>query len=130
MVDHQRSIVFAGTLLGHASSAEEKKPRWTEMTIYRTDEGTYIVAGVGHSNVRKGDWVRDQHTGHSVQATEDETPRAWSHVCDTAEGAITALHLRDGDGIRYITHVARAALETAILQDSALANAFLVEKIA
>lgn len=130
VVDNTRSIVFTGILLGHASSAEEKKTRWTEMTIYLTDAGQYIVAGVGQSTVKKGDWIRDQHTGRSVQAQEDETPRAWFHICANAEGAISVLRLKDSDGVRYMTNVAKAALEAAIVQDQTLANAFLVEEIA
>lgn len=129
VVDHSRSIVFEGILLGHATSADEHKNRWTEMTIYLTEAKQYVVAGVGHSTVKKGDWVRDG-AGRMIQAPEDETPRAWSHICDTPEGAISVLHLKDSDGIRYMTHVARAALEAAILQDTALATAFSVERIA
>jgi EXLDI family protein len=129
VTDHQRSIVFTGMLLGHASSAEENKTRWTEMTIYLTEAGQYVVAGVGQSSVKKGDWIKDS-TGRSVQALEDETPRAWSHVCDTPEGAIAVLYQKDSTGVRYMTDVARAALESAIIHNAALADAFLVEEIA
>jgi EXLDI family protein len=130
VTDHSRSIVFTGVLLGHASSAEEKKTRWTEMDIYLTAAGQYVVTGVGQSTVKKGDWVKDSHTGKSSQAPEDETPRAWAHICDNAEGVISVLHMKDRDGVRYMTDVARAVLEAAILQDRALADAFLVENIA
>lgn len=130
VVDQTRSIIFTGTLLGHSSSAEEKKNRWTEMNIYLTDAGQYIVAGTGHSTVKKGDWVRDAHTGRTVQAPEDETPRPWFHVCSTAEGTISVLHMKDSEGVRYMTNVAKAALEAAILQDRSLAEAFSVERIA
>jgi|ERR1035438_6032278 hypothetical protein len=130
VVDRSRSIIFTGTLLGHASSAGENKNRWTEITIYLTDGGQYIVAGIGQSTVKKGDLAWDKHLGHEVLAKEDETPHCWVHVCDSAEGAVSMLHQKGNDGVRYITDVARAALEAAILQNAALADAFLVEEIA
>lgn len=130
VVDQNRSIVFIGTLLGHASSAEANKNRWTEITIYLTDAGQYVVSGVGQTTVKKGDWAWDKHVGRSMQASEDETPHSWSHVCDTPESVISVLHQTDRDGVRYMTRVVRTALEASIQNDRALANAFLVEKIA
>jgi hypothetical protein len=128
--DHGRELVFSGVLLGYATSESVNKRRWTEMSIFRTDAGQYIVSGVGTSLVKKGEWIVDRFTNEKVQSPEDEIPRAWTHLCENAEGVIVALHLRDHDGIRYMTNVARAALESAILHDDALRKASLVEEIA
>lgn len=129
VTDRNRSIVFTGKLLGHSSSAGEKKNRWTEITIYITDAGQYVVAGVGQTTVKKGDMAWDKRLGQMVPAPEDEVPHFWSHVCDDADGAISIIHQKGSDGVRYMTRVARSALEAAILQDRALADAFLVENI-
>jgi hypothetical protein len=130
VVDQNRSLVFTGILLGHASSAGARKNRWTEITIYLTDAGQYVVSGVGQTTVKKGDLAWDKHIGRSVRAPEDETPHPWCHVCDTPDSVIAVLYQKDNDGVRYMTHVVRAALEASICNDKALADAFLVGEIA
>jgi len=128
--DHERAFTFNGVLLGHASSENQSKNRWTEMSIYRTDKGTYIISGIGQTRVKKGDYVWDDEKSRDVRATKDETPRAWAHVCESAEGAIQRLYLFDTDNVRYMTRVARTALLAAIELDDALKNAFLIEEVA
>ena len=128
--DHERSFAFAGVLLGHASSETPSRKRWSEMSIYRTEAGTYIIAGVGQTRVKKGDVVWDDDEGRDVIAEVDETPRAWAHICESAEGAIQRLYLYDNDNVRYMTRVARYALEEAIKHDQALKDAFLIEEVA
>ena len=127
--DRDRSFVFHGELLGHASSDDGVRQRWTEMTIYRTNGGNYIIAGAGQTRVKKGDIIHDENSNRRV-AVKDETPRAWVHVCESAEGAIRSLYLYDSDQIRYITKIAQQALEQAILVDDALKQAFSVEEVA
>lgn len=48
---------FYGRLLGHASTERENSVRWTEIFIYKTDGGNYIVSRLGVSLV--------YHTGDS-----------------------------------------------------------------
>ena len=124
--DHDRAFSFRGVLLGHASSESPFKKRWTEMSIYRTDGGTYIISGVGQTCVKKGDPIPDE----DGIADEDETPRAWAHVCESAAGAIQRLYLYDNDNVRYMTRIAKLALEEAISKDDALRDAYLVEEVA
>ena len=128
--DHERTFAFHGVLLGHASSESRTKKRWTEMSIYRTDKGTYIISGIGQTRVKKGDRIWDDDAKTEVVALADETPRAWAHVCESAEGAIQRLYLYDNDNVRYMTRIARLALESAIKLDVALRDAFLVEEVA
>jgi len=125
--DHERTFSFSGVLLGHATSENSSKMRWTEMSIYKTDAGTYIIAGIGQTRVKKGDIVPDTDGEYAI---EDETPRAWAHVCESAEGAIQRLYLYDDDNVRYMTHVNRQALSEAIKHDKLLHNAYLVEEVA
>lgn len=42
---------FSGKLLGHATTERENSLRWTEIDIYRTDGGNYIVSRLGVSLV-------------------------------------------------------------------------------
>ena len=54
--DSNRIVHFDGILLGKASSeyrgrAGEHKARWSEILIYRTGEGTYVIAKVGRSRI-------------------------------------------------------------------------------
>jgi hypothetical protein len=121
--DGDRVLSFKGKLLGFASSESRFKPRWTEMSIYITEKGTYIIAGVGATRVKKGDVVE------GVIAEKDETPRAWTFVCETAEGAIRHLYLHD-ENVRYMTRIAKIALGEAIQHDEALKKAYSVEEVA
>jgi hypothetical protein len=125
--DHDRKFVFNGVCLGSASSETSSKQRWTEMAIYRTDAGTYIISGIGQTRVKKGDLIQDSDGEYALT---DETPRAWAHVCETAEGAIQRLYLYDESNVRYMTRIARAALEKAVKNDDALKDAFLLEEVA
>jgi len=128
--DHDRAFVFNGVCLGRATSETETKKRWTEMAIYRTEAGTYIISGIGQTRVKKGDTFWDENQKFMVTADEDETPRAWAHVCESAEGAIQRLYLYDGDDVRYMTRVAHTALLEAIELDDILKSAFLIEEVA
>lgn len=128
--DHERSFMFNGVLLGRATSEIASKKRWTEMAIYRTEAGTYIISGVGQTRVKAGDRVWDDDEKKEVIAEFDEIPRAWAHVCESAEGAIQRLYLYDNDDVRYMTRVARNALLAAIKLDDALNKAFHVEEVA
>jgi len=100
------------------------------MAIYRTEAGTYIISGIGQTRVKKGDTFWDENQKFMVTADEDETPRAWAHVCESAEGAIQRLYLYDGDDVRYMTRVAHTALLEAIELDDILKSAFLIEEVA
>lgn len=42
---------FNGRLLGHATTERENSYRWTEIDIYRTDGGNYIISRLGKSLV-------------------------------------------------------------------------------
>lgn len=109
--DGEREYQFEGVVLGESSSHRSGKDRWIEISIFKTNGGKYIVAGVGKTTV----------TG--------ETERHWAHVADQPEGCIESLHLYDGDGVRYLTRTAKVALATAITLDDRLRAAYLVETI-
>jgi hypothetical protein len=48
---HTRTLEFEGNLLGEVSSRRGQGPRWTELRLYRTENGTYVLEKVGASVV-------------------------------------------------------------------------------
>lgn len=122
--DRDRELTFTGVLLGRSSSQAPGKRRWSEVTIYRTEAGKYVVEGVGRTNVRTGDLV------DGIVAEADEEPFFWAHVCDEADGVVQSLYLYDDTSTRYMTKVARRALRAASKLDPDLRSAFAVERIA
>lgn len=111
MRDGARKLSFAGVLLGDASSHEPGKDRWIELRIYRTTGGRYVVERIGKTHVR------------------GERDRFWAQVSSTAEGVIECLYLEDGDGVAYLTNVAKDVLTAAASNDRALEAAFAVETV-
>ena len=47
--DGNRLLTFDGSLLASTSSREASKDRWTEMRVYKTHGGSYILEKVGRS---------------------------------------------------------------------------------
>jgi hypothetical protein len=110
--DHERSFTFDGELLGQGSSFESGKLRWFDVAIYRTTARRYVVAGAGRTVV------------------PGETDRRWVRVAEDADGAIELLHIVDGDGVRYMTNVAKSAVAEAAARDEELRKAFTIQRIA
>lgn len=49
--NHLEVIEFEGELIAEASTERQDDPRWTEIKIYRTDAGRYVVHRTGRSVV-------------------------------------------------------------------------------
>jgi hypothetical protein len=151
--DHR--VRFTGTILAQKSSKQGRDDlRWTEIEIYRTAAGNYIVHKVGRSVVvHKPD--RDCTSGEPYNyRTFDagvhacprcvpdlsqvvplaprlfrETDRHTVHVSETARGAVESCYTQDGDRVAYLTFPARSALHEAAQQDSDIRDAFLVQRV-
>ena len=106
-----RQFTFRGELLGASSSRRPNSSRWAEISIFKTVDDEYVVAGVGRSRY---DGERDRH---------------WAHVCQTPAAVVEQLHQYDDDNIRYITKVACSALTEAGERDPELLAAFLTENL-
>jgi len=106
-----KAFSFIGELLGSATSKTRGKPRWSEVYIYKTSDGEYVIAGKGCS---------------SVPSEKDLT---WAHVCGTPAAAVEQLHQYDDDDIRYITALSKRALFDAGDKDPALLAAFRTENL-
>src|SRR5437868_3049073 len=95
------AISFEAELIGSASSRDSGKTRWSELQIYRTGSGAYVVTGVGRSTV---DEERDLH---------------WIRVSRTAKDALKSL-IRRGKGGPYLTNVALDAIDEAANTDASI----------
>lgn len=137
------TVEFTGTKLGHATSEMHKRQaRWSEITIYKTDAGTYIVHKVGHSRVFHKPGAQCSKKGVTVKPTLDlipcrrcvpyhtdalvsvETDRASVSVAERPEGAVENCKTTDGDGAIFFTRIAREALEQAGAADRPLLDAY------
>ena len=112
VINHDRVLVFDGTLLGSSSSKSSSKSRWNEIRIFKTTGGSYIVAGIGRTEV------------------PGEVDRCWAHIAEDAEGVVELLYIVDADSIRYMTNTARAAIEQAAAVDDKIRKAFAVQYVA
>lgn len=126
--DRERTVRFTGVLLGEATSRWERHTdhelpyaprfercgacRWTEVRVYRTEAGSYVIETVGRSLV------------------PDEVDLSRVTVAESAAGAVETLHTYDQDEVRYITKTAREAALAAAAQDEKFAEAFMVEEVA
>jgi len=87
---------FEGRMLAHTSSELARKPRWTEVQIFQTIGGKYVVNLIGQTRL-DGERIKER-----------------AHIADTAEDVIAVLFQEDPDtGNRYLTQVARDAIEQA-----------------
>jgi hypothetical protein len=97
----QLPLRFNGELLAVADSKRPDGVRWSELGIYRLDDGRYVVHSVG----------RTKHP--------NERDRFAATICDGATAVLRAL-VRDNG--RY-TDLALRALSDAANKDRALADA-------
>lgn len=148
--DGQRPLTFEGWLLGEADTQSGDDVRWTELAMYRTITGRYVIEKIGRSDVfhsddcarrRKGDPHASVAAGAAVNNKDvnecvpcDEchpgtyaTPIWMEKDIYTAtmfasvEEAIRSLY-RDDNGIPRLSHVAQTLLGRASTNDIAIAN--------
>lgn len=80
--DGGRVVKFTGELLARVSSERKSSPRWTEMEIYRTERGLYVLHKLGRSLVF--------HSPDCLQARQGRLPHGHE-----VPGGIKPLDLRD-----------------------------------
>lgn len=112
LLDSDTLVSFTGVLLATASSKAAGKTRWSEISIYRTDSGKYIVHGVGKSTVR------------------GEVDRSWCNVITSGAGVIERL-TRKEDGVQFMPRIPnRAVAEAAAILDQEIHAAFYNHHVA
>ena len=149
--DRYEQIEFSGTLLADVSTETPDSDRWTEIRIYRTIAGSYVVERVGRSviyhehdgpcntgvPVRSGDLddmftpcrrcqVADLDVISQNEMVDQELDKHQTDVVDAAgvQGVLT-LQRRDhnrGENVSYLSNPALRALALAANADSALCD--------
>jgi hypothetical protein len=145
-------LTFEGELLGSASS-KRTSPRWSELRLYRTTAGTYVLEKVGRSTVVHvpgcpdilGSLPRfeDEHPGdnpddywyddcvpeiYDITTLLVEKDRHWALIADDPGQVVDALYRRK-DGARHLPRLSIELLDGVIREDEALANCYRVERI-
>lgn len=98
--DGQEPLSFLGYFLGTGSSQRDDKDRWTEIDIYVTSAGTFVLHVMGHSSV-PGEVTRNTVSTHV-----------------DARSMVKGMAKRHG-----LSYVARAALESAAEMDEEVREA-------
>ena len=106
--DGDKDLTFNGLRLGSGSDHESngsQDSRWSEIDIYRTDSGKYVVA-----QVYRTQWQGESESHHA-------------EVCESAAEVLGLLELEeDEEGPGGISNMAKEALEAAAENDSAFAG--------
>jgi hypothetical protein len=152
--DGARIMAFDGVCIAKVSSRRPSSPRWTELELYRTDTGKYVLAKIGRSVVvhAPGCPRLFGHLPKFVEEHPDQVPengfeydecvpeeydfntllveqtRFWALVADAASAIVNELHTVKG-GVRVLPRMAVNLLEAAALIDGQIADAFYIEHV-
>lgn len=148
----EHRVQFAGELLSKRSSQQGITDlRWTEIEIYKTQGGKYIIHKIGRSVVihrtgqscSSGPEIPLSHIDEDARdcprclpkktlsggMVTHEVDRHTVHVSYTAHGAVESCYTQDGDKVAYLTYPARAALTEASAMDEDIRDAFMVQRV-
>jgi hypothetical protein len=146
--DQYGILEFEGELIGEASTESDRSPRWTEIQIYRTTGGNYVVSRVGVSLVYHNmdatcasglpRLARDlvENDQRQLEPCDDcqpadlealppatrvrvETDRHSAEAVP-ADKLVQALTLKRANGSTYVSNVAQTALSMALENDPSL----------
>lgn len=153
--DRSRLVAFDGALLATVSSRSgPEQPRWTEMSLYLTDGGSYVLEKVGRSVVTHvegcdgpngpiprfqdahpgddpddgyeyHDCVPDQYDFTTLLVEED---RFWAVIAEQPEQIVDALYRRHDDA-RFLPRISVELLQLASMHDVRIASTWRVERI-
>jgi len=154
--DGRRVITFQGELVASASSANpSSNGRWTELRVYRSKGGSWIVEKVGRSTMVhipgcdrvQSDKLPRFQEAHPGQDPDDgyvycecvgdeydfttllvEEDRYWASVCDSVDALVEAVHRRKG-GTRRLPYFAQGVLDTLSERYPEVAAAYQVETV-
>jgi len=150
--DGSRTLQFEGTNLAKSTSRKRGSTRWIEFSLYKTENGSYILSRVGVSLVYHSGACslvgRYELTDTPVGELKEEAvpcelcrptyeapyvfpekDRHWAQVSDNPEAVLESIYKYDENGSRYLTWVARNLLERASEKDSGIDSVYRVEII-
>jgi hypothetical protein len=148
--------VFDGVRLASVSTDDGSLLRWTEITIYRTEAGKYVVEKIGRSVVYHSmdgcDFGIKTDREELIEEAQPcpickppwrptgpvrmETDRYHTVLTENAPALIDACRMTDNDsrsdsyGTVFLPNVARKALTQAAEHDEGIQDAFLTQRIA
>lgn len=145
----EQEFVFVGDLIGFGTTRTDDKIRWTEISVYRTRGGKYIIEKVGVSDVfhaldsscKRQNWAKEEFdpaeglrpcprcNPKTYGQVYVEADRHSTHVTDTPKGAVQSVYNRDKDGVEFMTIVGHQALIEAAKNDKAIRQEYLVQEI-
>lgn len=151
--DGSRILTFEGRLLG-AVSSKRSAPRWSELRLYKTHGGSYVLEKVGRSVVLhipgcksvlgKIPRFEDEHPGddpddgywyddcvpdiYDITSLLVEKDRHWALIADDPAQIIDALYRRR-DGARHLPRLSIELLEKVSREDREISGSYLVERI-
>lgn len=150
--DGPRTLQFNGKLLGESSSWRRGSTRWIEFSLYRTENGSYVLSRIGVSLVFHGaacalvkryglseasvddlseDSIpcEDCSPSYEIPLVFPEKNRTWAQVSEDPDAVLEALYKYDNGGAKYLTHVAQRLLENSAKNDSKIEQVYKVETI-
>jgi hypothetical protein len=107
--DSDVPLRFTGAPIASASSYEPGKDRWTQLTLYLTSTGRYVLHEEGLTDV------------------DGEDDRSDAYVADDAATLIAGLYKVNVRGKRYLTRLALSLIEDAAVSDDGVRAAYFVE---
>lgn len=150
--DGSRTLQFNGKLLAQSSSWRKGSTRWIQFSLYKTENGSYILSRVGASLIYHGaacqsverynldeSFIRalvktaipcqDCSPNRSLPIVFPEKYRYWAQVSDNPKPILDALYKYNENGARYLTYVAQKLLEIAAENDENIDYVYRVETI-
>jgi hypothetical protein len=151
-----REIRFTGVLLAEVSSRHNAGPRWTELRLFRTEAGSYVLEKVGVSVVvhtpgcpnilgnlprfqeahpgadpADGNWwfcevCGDQAVRGDITRLLVETNRYWATIAEDPALIVDALYRRK-NGARSMMRVSLDLLNEASKADPKIADVYQAE---
>ena len=150
-----RTIRFLGQLLGEVSSRRANAPRWTELRLYKTEAGAYVLEKVGASVVvhapecpdilntlprfqevhpgsdpSDGNWWFCERCGdlavRDITRLLVESNRYWAIISEDPAQIVDSLYRRK-DGARSMPRMSLDLLDEAGRADPAILNSFREE---
>lgn len=155
--DGARAVEFDGEKLAESTSDDGKAQRWTDLTLYRTNSGLFVIHRVGRSVVYHAQDSRCTRQAQPTLAsllTADpdyiacrkcnppdiysapqnvtvlvEQDRHAAIISETARGVVDVLHGKDGNGTLFMTHTARQLIEEASRVNNDIRQAWEVQRV-
>uniref|UniRef100_A0AAU6R5K6 Uncharacterized protein n=1 Tax=Micrococcus phage Kurnik TaxID=3092208 RepID=A0AAU6R5K6_9CAUD len=149
----KRETRFEGDVLAHVSTNRPGRARWSELTIFKTVGGSYILVKAGKSILYHATRACDPRTGrYFVETRGDDRksgipclkcgPGPYDEVVFEendlvtvvvnrhARGLVESAHILDDDQELFLPRIAKSCLEMASDKDPDIAEAYRVEVVA